>query len=414
MNPPSRLQQTFRALRHRDFALFWSGQWISVTGTWMQSMALSWLIYRLTNSPLALGFLVVARLGPSMVGAPFAGVLADRFPRRPLVILTQATSLVLAALLATLTLGGHIQVWHILALSLAQGCVDTVDMTVRQTFQMDIVGPEDLQSAVSLNSAAFNAGRMVGPMLAGFALHFWSEGVCFVFNAVSYLAVLLSLFLIRSRPQVRKPATASVMEEIGEGLRYVWTTRILRDKILAIGVTAVVGLSFTTLLPALARDVLHAGSRGFGWLGSGSGVGAMIGALLAAAGSGKSPGRLTHVAGLMVMGLGLTALGFSRSLPLSVLLMTVIGLSIAIQLAGTNAFLQTSAPGRLRGRVISIYMWVFTGFTPIGGLAAGWAGQHLGVPRTAEAAGLLCLLAGLAFLQVDGRAGQKRSNALKK
>jgi len=413
MTSPSSFRQTFRALRNRDFALFWAGQWISVTGTWMQSMALAWLLYRLTSSPLALGLLAAARLGPSMLGAPFAGVVADYFQRRRVVILTQASSLVLATLLALLTLSGHIQVWHILVLSLCQGCVDTLDMTARQTFQMDIVGPQDLQSAVALNSAAFNAGRLVGPLMAGIVLHLRGEGSeswCFLFNAVSYLAVLISLFVIRTRPQAPQSLPQSVLRNIQEGLVYVWHTKPIRERILAIGVTATVGLSVYSLLPVFAKELLHSGARGYSFLLAGGGVGAMLGALLAASGS-KDPARSrVHAYSLMVLGPGLVALGLTHRLPLSVFWLLLVGIAMGIQMARTNAFLQTSSPEHLRGRVVSIYVWVFTGFTPIGSLAAGWAAEHLGIARTAMGAGCLCLLAGLTFLKLNAASGTNRAH----
>jgi MFS family permease len=397
----NRLSHTFRALRSRDFSLFWAGQWISVTGTWMQSMALSWLMYRITSSPFALGLLVAARMGPSLVGAPFAGVVADHFQRRTVVILTQASSLVLATILGLLTLAGSIQVWHILLLSLFQGCVDTLDMTARQTFQMDIVGPEDLQSAVALNSAAFNAGRLVGPLMAGLVLHFRGEGSeswCFLFNSVSYLAVLISLFMIRTKPQIHRELPQSLLENIREGLRYVWRTGPVRERVLAIGITSTVGLSIYSLLPVFARDVLHSGSRGYSLLLAGGGVGAMIGALVAASGSKQSERSRVHAYSLLALGFGLAAMGITRTLGLSMLWLLIVGIAVGIQMARTNVFLQTTAPEHLRGRVVSIYIWVFSGLMPLGSLGAGWMAEHTNAAVTSITGGILCVLAGIVFL----------------
>ncbi|MEP0774259.1 MAG: MFS transporter, partial [Acidobacteriota bacterium] len=242
------LSSTFRALRHRNFRLFWVGQWVSVTGTWMQTMAQSWLVYRLTDSPLALGLLSAARFGPSLVAAPLAGVMADRFPRRNLVLSAQALAMGQAGVLAALTLSGAVQVWHVLALALVQGMVEAVDMPARQALQLDLVGAEDLQSAVSLNSVAFNAARMVGPALAGVLVVVASEGVCFALNAASYLAVLVALVSIPATPTQREVAVG-MRARLVEGLRFVWGEVQLRRILLAAGVTSLFGLSYVTLLP---------------------------------------------------------------------------------------------------------------------------------------------------------------------
>ncbi len=258
-----RLRLTFRAMRHRDFTLFWLGQWVSVIGTWMQTMALSWLIYRLTDSALVLGVLAAVRFGPSLLGSPFAGVLADRFPRRNLVLLTQSASLLLASALAALTLTGTVKVWHILTLALVQGVVDTLDMTARQTMQMDLVGQDDLQSAVALNSAAFNTGRMVGPAVAGVLVAVYGEGICFAINAASYLAVLVALLSIRGIAATPRSG-ASVGRDLLEGMRFTWGHPTIRTVLLAVAITSMAGLSYSTLLPVLARDILKAGAPGCG------------------------------------------------------------------------------------------------------------------------------------------------------
>jgi MFS family permease len=391
------LQRTFRALRNRNFLIYWAGQGISVSGTWMQSMALSWLLYRITNSPLSLGFLAAARFGPSLVGSPFAGVVADHFHRRTVVIVTQATSLLLAVGLSILTLTGSIHVWHILTISLIQGCVDMLDMTARQTFQRDIVEAEDLQSAVALNSAVFNAGRLVGPVLAGIVLHLKQDGEswCFLINAISYLAVLISLFLLKSRPQTSIAMPSSVLKNIGEGLHYAWHAAPVRERLIAIGITTSVGLSVFSIMPVFARDILHAGARGYSLLLAAGGVGSILGALVAA---GSQRLARIHPYSLMILGLGLAAIGFTRNLAFALLWMTIVGIAVSLQMTRTNAFLQNAAPGHLRGRVMSIYVWVFTGFTPLGGLLAGWTAQHAGAAVTALSGGTLCFVAGLIFL----------------
>ncbi len=387
----SRLSHAFRALRHRHFRVYWVGQWLSVNGTWMQTTAQAWLLYRLTDSPLMLGLLSAARFGPALVGSPVAGVFSDRLPRRLVVLTTQSLSLVQAALLAALTLTGAITVWQVLALAFLQGIVDTFDTPARQTLQVDIVGVEDLQSAVSLNSSAFNAARMVGPALAGVLVAVWGEGVCFAINAASYLAVLLALFTIRTAAP--GPAAAgSLGRELAEGVRYAWGERQVRTMLAAVAVTSAFGLSYTTLLPVFARDVLGAGARGFGLLMSSGGLGAVVGALATAARRGTRRTGLVMAAGQASLGVGLVALACTRTLALAAAWMVMIGLGVAVQLSTTNGFLQTTAPPHLRGRVVSLYIWVFSGLAPVGGFAAGWVAEHAGAPWTAAGAGIACAL----------------------
>jgi MFS family permease len=379
-------------MRHPHFRVYWAGQLVSVTGGWMQTLAQGWLLYRLTDSPFALGLLSAARFGPSFLGAPIAGVVTDRFPRRGLVLLTQSLGLVQALVLTALTLSGHVQAWHILAIAAVQGFIDTLDMPARQILQVDMVGIADLQSAVSLNASAFNGARIVGPAIAGVIVGAWGEGVCFAINAASYLAVLVALVTI---PAGERPARAggSWRIELVDGLRYVLATPPVRSALLAVATTSIVGLSYSTLLPVVARDVLHGGVHGYGVLLAGAGVGAILGALRAASGRGPGEARLRALAGQGTLGVGLLALGVVRSLAVAALVMVVIGFAVAMQLSTTNGFLQTTAPSELRGRVMSIYFWIFVGLSPIGGLAAGWVAERAGAPVTAGAAGAICLAA---------------------
>ncbi len=414
----SPLAHAFRALRHRPFRIFWIGQWLSVNGTWMQTTAQAWLVYRLTDSPLVLGILSAVRFGPALVGSPIAGVLTDRLPRRLVVLSTQSLSLVQATIMAALTLSGAVRVWQVLLLAFFQGVVDTLDTPARQTLQVDLVGVEDLQSAVSLNASAFNAARMVGPALAGVMVAAWGEGVCFAVNAFSYLGVLVALLTIRT-PRAPAPTSNSMRAELAEGVRYAWGNIQVRTMLGGIAVTSVFGLSYTTLLPVFARDVLHGGVRGFGVLMASGGLGAMVGALAAAARrSGRRTGAIM-AAGQGALGLGLVALAFTRSLAVASVWMVVIGLGVAIQLSTTNGFLQTTAPPHMRGRVVSLYIWLFSGLSPIGGFAAGWIAEHAGAPWTAAGAGAVCALAAAAtgcemslvrrvFGRPYGRAGGNR------
>lgn len=393
----TRLRHAFRAFRHRDFQLFWTGQGISVSGTWMQTAAQSWLVYRLTDSPLHLGLLTLSKFGPALVIAPFAGLLADRFPRKRILLCTQAASLLVAAMLAFLALSGIIQVWQIMTLALVQGCIDATDMTVRQTFQMDLVGSDDLQSAVSLNSAAFNSARIVGPLFAGILIEWLGEGPCFAINAASYVAVLISLLLIRTQPPKSLAKPRPAFEAIAAGMSYVWETPAIRRVMLAVALTSAVGLSANTLTAALARDILHTGAQGYTRLLLGAGVGAILGSLTAAAVSSSRRASLVNF--LMLCGLGASLMGLSqaRSLAMAVLCMTLVGSMASVQLSTSNAFLQTESPQEMRGRVVSLYVWIFQGLAPVGGFAAGWLAAWTGIPTAILWAGILCLGCGLAF-----------------
>lgn len=393
----ARLRHAFRALRHRDFQVFWVGQGISVYGTWMQTTAQSWLVYRLTGSPLALGLLTVSKFGPALVIAPFAGLLADRLPRRKVLIATQSASLVTATILAALTLTGLIRVPHIMGLAFIQGCIDSTDMTIRQTFQMDLVGREDLQSAISLNSAAFNSARMVAPPIAGALIAWLGEGPCFVLNAASYLAVLVSLITMRVKSPAPSTGAQSIFTQLATGMRFVWATTSMRRVMSAVALTSAVGLSAYTLTPALARDILCAGSQGYGQLLLAVGVGSITGSLTAAAASTSRKVALVNTLMLFGQGVALVALSGSRSLPLAMGALMFVGASAALQLSTSNTYLQTSAPPELRGRVVSIYVWIFQGLAPIGGFAAGWTAQRASIPFAILAAGLICCTAGMAF-----------------
>lgn len=400
------LGHAFRALRHREFRVFFFGQAVSVTGTWMQSMAQAWLVYRLSGSPLVLGVLWTMRFGPSLVLAPLAGVVADRVPRRTLVLATQAASLLQASLLAALSLTGAVRTWQVLSLALLQGVVDTLDMPARQTLQMDLVGAEDLQSAVSLNSSAFNLARMIGPALAGIVVSEFGEGVCFAVNAVSYLAVLVALFALRA-PAAPAAAPRSLSSELLEGFRHALADARIRRVLVAVTVVSVLGMSYSSLLPVLAGDVLRAGARGYGTLLAGAGLGAILGALTAAARSSRGLPRSATALGQAALGISLFGLAASTSLAPALASMVAIGFIIAVQLSSTNAFLQTTAPPHLRGRIISLYIWLFVGVSPLGGLAAGALAEHAGVACAIAVGGGGCLV-GAAL---DAIAGRRRGDA---
>lgn len=370
----------------------------------MQTMALSWLVYRLSDSAAVLGFLSVARFGPSFVASPLAGVLIDRLPRRHVVLITQSLSLVQASALAALTLSGAIRVTHILILAALQGFIDTLDMPARQTLQVELVGLEDLQSAVSLNSSAFNLGRMIGPAIAGVIVAAHGEGACFAANAASYLAVLAALSFLPAGSSGRVDKK-SVWSDLWEGVRFVADTARVRAVLASVAATSLFGFWYTTLLPVLARDVLRGGVVSYGLLLAGAGAGAITGALTAAARvRAEEAGRVIALAQAM-LGCGLLGLGFVRSVVLGAAAMAVVGGALALQAATANGFLQVSSPERLRGRVVSLYTWLFIGVSPLGGLAAGVAGEAIGAPTAILVAGGGCVVAASLSWRALSRTG---------
>jgi MFS family permease len=395
--PAAPLRHALRALKHWNFLLFWAGQGTSVVGTWVQITAQSWLIYRLTHSPLFLGLLSAARFGPALVVAPFAGIVVDRFPRRRVALLTQTAGLLLATLLAGLALAGQLRVRHILLLATLQGCLDAVDATNRYAFQMDMVGADDLQSALGLNSAAFNSARMVGPWIAGILIARFGETVCFGLNAASYLAVLGSLTVIRLPPGASSRPSPVTAQAIKAGLHFIWTTPTVRRVMLAVAMTSLTGLAVNTLVPALARDNLHTGAQGFGRLMAGGGIGAILGSLGAAAFA--TPRRTACINSLTLCALGcaLLTLAEVHSMLLAVFGMMLLGSTTSVQHSTSNTFLQTKAPVDLRGRLASLYVWVMQGLAPVGGLALGWAASRAGIPATIAWTGSVGLASGVAL-----------------
>jgi MFS family permease len=386
---------TLRALRHRNFQLFFSGQMISLTGTWMQSVAQAWLVYRLTKSPLLLGSVGFASQIPVFLFAPVGGITADRTNRQRLVIATQTASMILAGILAFLTLT-HIEVWHIFVLAGLLGVVNAFDIPGRQSFLIDMVGKEDLMNAIALNSSMFNGARVIGPAVAGILVAKIGEGWCFAANAISYVAVIIGLFMMR----VDSPARStehSPLEDIVEGFRWVSQTRIIRALLLLIGLVSLVGMPYTVLMPVFADKILHGGARGLGILMGATGVGALFGALTLAAKTGvKGLGRWVAItcAGL---GISLVCFSYSTSFWLSAALLLPAGYSMMLQMACSNTLIQTMVPDQLRGRVMSLYSMMFMGMAPFGAFFGGALAHRFGAPITVASGGVACILGAIWF-----------------
>jgi MFS family permease len=406
----TRLPDGLRAFRHHNFRLFWVGQLISLVGTWMQTIAQSWLIFQLTNDPIALGLLAVVQFAPVLVLGLFGGVVADAFPKRNALLVTQTAALVLALVLGLLVLTRTVQVWEVFVLAGLLGIVSAFDMPIRQSFVVEMVGRGDIVNAVALNSALFNATRIVGPAIAGLLITTVGIAACFLINAASYVAVLFSLFLIHGEDLLAPPVSAlqrtwkSVVGQLAEGLRYVRDTPSIRLAVIVLGLVSTAAINFGVVLPLLAQNVLGGGAETFGFLSSATGLGSLVGALVLA--FGPPPTMRRALAGATAIGLAMFALAISRSLPVSLLLMAVAGWGMISMGATINTMIQLTTPDHLRGRVMSVYTTVFVGSTPFGGLISGAIASAFGTPAVFLVAGVVSLLTvggALVWLTGGGR-----------
>ena len=387
----SRWQVAWRALRHRNFQLFFSGQLISLIGTWMQSVAQSWLVYRLTGSALLLGSVGFASQIPVFMFAPLGGITADRCNRRHIVIGTQIASMLLAFILAALTLLHKVQVWHVFVLASLLGVVNAFDIPGRQSFLVDMVGKEDLMNAIALNSSMFNGARVIGPAVAGILVARIGEGWCFFANAVSYIAVIIGLLMMHVHSAARV-SMGSPLEHMMEGFRFVEKTAPIRALLLLLGLVSLVGMPYAVLMPIFADQILHGGARGLGILMGATGVGALLGALTLAFREGvKGLGRWVAwcCAGF---GASLIVFSISHKFWLSVILLLPVGYTIMLQMACSNTLIQVMVPDALRGRVMAVYSMMFMGMAPIGALLGGALAERLGVQLTVAIGGVASVL----------------------
>ena len=392
-----RASGVLRALAHRNFQLFFGGQLISLIGTWMQTVAQSWLVYRLTGSSVLLGTVAFASQIPVFLLAPIGGTRADRHNRHRIVIATQAASMALAFVLAVLTLAGWVQVWHIAVMGALLGVVNAFDIPARQSFLVEMVGKEDLMNAIALNSSMFNGARVLGPAVAGILVASIGEGWCFLLNSVSYLAVIAGLLMMRLGPRRSPDRTVSPLESVIEGFRYVRRTAPIRTLLMLVGLVSLVGMPYTVLMPLFADAILHGGARGLGTLMGATGVGALLGALTLANRTGLR--GLGSWAGMAAAGFGINLMlfSFSRWFWLSALLLVATGFCMMLQMACTNTLLQSMVPDRLRGRVMALYSMMFMGMAPFGALFAGLVASRLGAPLTVAMGGAVCLLGAALF-----------------
>lgn len=399
-------QAAGRALRHRNFQLFFGGQLISLIGTWMQTVAQSWLVYKMTKSGLLLGAVGFASQIPVFLVAPIGGITADRANRQRVVIATQTASMILAFILAALTLTNSVQVWHIFVLAALLGVVNAFDIPGRQSFLVDMVGKEDLMNAIALNSSMFNGARVIGPAVAGILVARFGEGWCFFANGISYIAVIAGLMMMKVQAHARASSKTPPLEHLIEGFRFVERTSPIRALLLLLGLVSAVGMPYTVLMPIFADKILHHGGQELasmihshdlgavrlGILMGATGVGALLGALTLAMRSGvKGLSRWVTVC-CAGFGVSLVLFSISKSFWLSVFLLLPVGYFIMLQMASSNTLIQVMVPDELRGRVMAVYSMMFMGMAPLGALMGGALADRITAPLTVAIGGIAAVL----------------------
>jgi MFS family permease len=393
---PMEQRSGWRALEQRNYRLFVAGQLVSLIGTWTQSVAQTWLVYRLTGSATWLGFATFCQQVPAFFFATLGGLIADRHKRRTILVCTQTSAMVLAFVLAGLTLSGHVRVAHVLVLAALLGAVQAIDSPTRQSFVLEMVGRENLTSAVAINTSMVTGASFVGPAIAGVAIQAVGEGWCFFVNGVSFLAVIAGLLAMRDLPappagRPREPMTTRLLE----GFRYVAGEERVRAVLVLLALTSLTALPTWRLMPVVASTVLHGDSRTLGWLMGASGAGGLVAGLFLAARPPRTFGTVALGCGLS--GATLVAFSATRTLLPALALMVPLGAATMVQVATTNALIQAMTPDALRGRVMAIWIMIFMGFSPIGSVIAGKLTTAYGTPPVFAGAGLACALGAMAF-----------------
>lgn len=394
----SRFRDMVRSLKHRNFQLFFSGQLISLVGTWMDTAAEALLVYRLSGSSLLLGTVAFAGQIPISLFAPAGGFVADRFDRRKVVIGTQTASMLLAGALAFLTLSHRVTVNQVIILAAAMGIVNAFDIPTRQAFLVEMVGREDLMNAIALNSSMFQGARVIGPVIAGIIVYKIGEGWCFFGNSVSYIAVIVGLILMRIAPKPRQEGRRTPpLEHIREGFRFARHTAPIRALLMLIALVSLAAMPYSVLMPVFAENILHGTARTYGVLMGAVGVGACLGALTLASRRGVNGlGRLIAIA-CGAFGSFMILFSFSRLYWLSICFLVPMGFSMMTQTASSNTLIQVMVPDRLRGRIMSVYSMLFMGMAPLGALLYGALAERIGAPYTLALGGAIAILGALFF-----------------
>jgi len=388
----------FRSLQYRNYRYFFYGQSISLIGTWIQRIALPWLVYSLTNSVFLLGVVGFVGQIPTFLLAPFAGVLTDRWNRYTILIITQILAMIQAFMLTFLFFNRSIQVWQIILLSAFLGCINAFDMPARQSFVIDMIEKkEDLGNAIALNSSMVNGARLIGPSIAGILISLTGEGVCFLVNGVSYVFVIIFLFMMTITPRKAKVQNTDVLRSLKEGFAYTFGFAPIRYIILLLALVSLMGMPYTVLVPVFAKTILHGGSHTFGFLMGASGIGALAGAFyMASRKNVLGLGKLLPVFAA-VFGFGLITFSLSNIFWLSMILMLITGFGMLMQMTSSNTILQTIVDDDKRGRVMSFYLMAFMGTAPFGSLLAGFLASKVGAPNTLIIGGVACILGALIF-----------------
>lgn len=393
------IKTALRALRHRNYRLYFIGQGISLVGSWMQSVAIGWLVYRLTGSSFMLGLVGFASQLPSFIFSPLAGVLSDRWDRRRILTVVQVLAMIQAAVIAAMTMSGLIAPWHVVLLGAFLGLVNAFDMPVRQSFVVEILDNRtDLGNAIALNSSLFNGSRLIGPAIAGLLIAVAGEGLCFLVNAFSFIGVIWALASIRIPRREARGGEKKISAELKEGFLYAFGFKPIRDLLALVSMISFIGMTFPVLLPVFAARVLGGGSHTYGFLVAATGAGAMAGTLYLAA--RKSVRGLTRVimVCLGVFGAGLLVFSWSRSILLSTAILAIVGFGMIVCIASCNTIIQTIVEEDKRGRVMSFYTMCFMGSAPLGSIIAGSLSSVAGAPLTVRGGGVLSLIVALVFL----------------
>jgi MFS family permease len=395
----NKIKLTLRALKHRNYRLFFMGQGLSLIGTWMQSIATSWLVYKMTNSEFMLGLAAFSGQIPAFFISPFAGVLIDRFNLRRMIIIAQFFAMIQALVLAAVTLTGTIQVWHIIFLNFILGVINAFDMPSRQSFVIQMLEDKsDLGNAIALNSSLFNASRLIGPSIAGVIIAIAGEGICFLINGISYIGVIAALLMMNITSVKTDNEQKQMMSQMKEGIKYAFNSVPIRDLLIMISLISIIALSYPVLMPVYAGNVLSGGSHTFGFLVAASGVGALSGTIFLA--MRKSVRGLTHVitAALLLSGSALLLLSFSKSIMFSMILLVFIGFGMIAAIASINTILQTIVEQDKRGRVMSLYTMAFMGTAPLGSILVGIVSSGIGVPMTMTVSGILTIIGSILLI----------------
>ena len=388
----------FRALEYRNYRLFFVGQSISLIGTWMQQIAMSWLVYRLTGSALILGVVGFASQLPAFILSPFAGVLTDRWNRHSILLITQTLSMIQAFILAFLVLTHTVAVWHIVVMGIFLGSVNSLDIPARQSFVIDMVErKETLGNAIALNSMMFNMARLIGPSIAGILIAFTGEGICFLVNGISFIAVIWCLMAMKLKVKRQKVQYKNILHGLKEGFNYTFGFIPIRFILILLGTMSLLGTSYVVLMPVFAKEVLGGGPKTLGFLMAAVGAGALMGTLYLA--SRKSILKFGNIipAASAIFGVSMIALSFSSALWLSLIILVIMGFGFMVHMASSNTVLQTIVEDDKRGRVMSFYSMAFMGMTPVGSLMAGYLAHKIGITTTLMISGSCCALASLFF-----------------